>query len=290
MTGYGSAQHADGEVSYTVEIRSVNNRYAKLAIRVPDHFQFAETAIERLLRSRIVRGTVNYSLRVRTPVSAAGGAINKAALQHYVNQLGGVQLPEGITATFDLGAAAALPGVCETEEFDEEARSRQLDIIERVTHRALDALIAMRREEGGALARELADICGVIRSHLRKVEDRAPNVVEEYHARLKSRVSSLMQTGGFELESDGLMREVALYAERCDITEELTRLTSHLDQFVDLCRRDDHVGRTLDFLTQELLREANTIASKSNDAVIARSIVEVKGLIDRLREQAQNVE
>ena len=99
-----------------------------------------------------------------------------------------------------------------------------------------------------------------------------------------------MKGGGFELEAEGLMREVAIFAERCDISEELTRLNAHLDQFAELCDRDVPVGRTLDFLTQELLREANTIASKSNDAVIARRVVEIKGLIDRLKEQVQNVE
>ena len=100
----------------------------------------------------------------------------------------------------------------------------------------------------------------------------------------------LMQTGGFELEAEGLMREVAIYAERCDISEEIARLGSHLDQFVTLCDRGDKVGRTLDFVSQEMLREANTIASKSNDAAIARNVVEIKGLIDRLKEQVQNVE
>ena len=122
------------------------------------------------------------------------------------------------------------------------------------------------------------------------MSERAPMVVEEYHQRLKSRVASLLEAGGFELHEEGLMREVAVFAERCDITEELTRLGSHLDQFLDLCDRPEPVGRTLDFLTQELLREANTIASKSNDTAIARNVVEVKATIDRMKEQVQNVE
>jgi uncharacterized protein (TIGR00255 family) len=129
-----------------------------------------------------------------------------------------------------------------------------------------------------------------IRREVESVQGRAPMVVDEYHERLKARVGMLMQKGGFELQADGLMREVAIFAERCDIGEEINRLSSHLDQFVELCERGEQVGRTLDFLTQELLREANTIGSKSNDAVIARSVVTVKGLIDRLKEQVQNVE
>ena len=114
--------------------------------------------------------------------------------------------------------------------------------------------------------------------------------MNEYHVRLESRVSALMKGGGFELEADALSREVAVFAERCDITEEVTRLQSHLDQFVELCNREEPTGRTLDFLSQELLREANTIGSKSNDATIARHVVEMKTLIDRIKEQVQNVE
>jgi len=123
-----------------------------------------------------------------------------------------------------------------------------------------------------------------------EIAKRAPGVIDEYHERLRSRVAALMEAGGFELQEDGLIREVAVFAERCDIAEEVTRIESHLMQFDELCARSEPVGRTLDFLTQELLREANTIASKSNDAAIARNIVEVKTIIDRLKEQVQNVE
>jgi len=290
MTGYGTAQYAENGVSYALEIRTVNNRYLKLAIRLPDHIQFVEPVVEKLLRQRVVRGTVTYTLRVRSDAEAGGRSINLPVLQHYVDQMAHVHLPGQIAATIDLGALAALPGVCDLPELDERAQSLHLDIIGKLTSQALDALTSMRGDEGRALCDDLFRCCDAIRTQLEQVQARAPFVVDEYHARLKSRVSALMQAGGFDLAADGLMREVALFAERCDIGEELARLTSHLDQFVELCRRDEQIGRTLDFLTQELLREANTIASKSNDAAIARSIVEVKGMIDRLREQSQNVE
>jgi len=148
----------------------------------------------------------------------------------------------------------------------------------------------MRREEGQALRRDLLGSCDAIRDHLSQIAAQAPKVVDEYHQRLKTRVETLMRAGGFELEAEGLMREVAVFAERCDISEEIARLRSHLDQFTQLCDREDRVGRTLEFLSQEMLREANTVASKSNNADIARSVVEIKGLIDRLKEQVQNVE
>jgi len=201
-----------------------------------------------------------------------------------------VRVPDSIQATLDLAILVQLPGVCEEPVLDDGAKGQQLDIVRNLTATALESLTAMRREEGQALHRDLVGSCQGIRERLAQVAQRAPSVVEEYHQRLQTRVAALMKAGGFELEADGLMREIAIYAERCDISEELSRLSSHLDQFSDLCGREEQVGRTLDFLTQELLREANTIASKSNDALIARNVVEIKGLIDRLREQVQNVE
>ncbi|MGD2109915.1 MAG: DUF1732 domain-containing protein, partial [Phycisphaerae bacterium] len=144
--------------------------------------------------------------------------------------------------------------------------------------------------EGEAIRRDLLNACGTIRKALGEVSTRAPKVVEQYHDRLKTRVETLLQAVEIELDADGLMREVAIFAERCDISEEVARLHSHLDQFTQLCDRGEQVGRTLDFLTQEMLREANTIAAKANDSAIARNIVEIKGSIDRLKEQVQNVE
>ena len=195
-----------------------------------------------------------------------------------------------MTATLDLGCLAGLPGVCRTDGMSEEQRERFGAVLEELTSEALDVLTEMRAQEGKVLCADLLGACREARGELRKIEAEAPNVVEEYHERLRSRVAMLMEKGGFELQADGLMREVAIYAERCDVSEELTRLSAHLDQFEALCGQGDRVGRKLDFITQELLREANTIASKTNNVSIARSVVEIKGMIDRLKEQVQNVE
>ncbi len=290
MTGYGAAQHVIEGTSYALEIRSLNNRYLKLLVKLPDHLQFMESEIDKLVRSRLARGSVTYTLRVRRDGEMESRPINLAALQRYVDQMVRVRLPDGVKATIDLAAIVGLPGVCESPDLDEEERSRQLDDVRSLTNRAVDTLIEMRREEGQALHGELLKCCEMIVGRVAEIGTHAPKVVNEYHERLKSRVATLMQAGGFELQAEGLMREVAIYAERCDISEEIARLTSHLDQFVNLCDRDNQVGRTLDFVCQEMLREANTIASKSNDAQIARNVVEIKGLIDRLKEQVQNAE
>lgn len=289
MTGYGWAQRAREGVSYAVEVRSVNNRYLKLSIKLPEHLQFAESQVDKLLRSRIQRGTVSYVLRVRSDGAGVSRIINLAALQGYVDQLSKVTAGNA-EPTIDLATLAMLPGVSEPPDLAEDARAREAETLADVTGAALDALVAMRREEGGAVRKDL-DLCvAQVRAELEAVQHRAPQVIDEYHERLRARVANLLQTAELELDRDMLAREVAVFADRCDISEELHRLGSHLDQFVELCDRGEQVGRTLDFLTQEMLREANTVGSKANDAAIARSVVQIKGLIDRLKEQVQNVE
>lgn len=290
MTGYGAAQHVEDGVGYAIEIRSVNHRYLKLSIKLPDHLQFLESDVDRLVRKRLARGSVTYTLRVSGSDQADVHPINMTVLQGYVDQMSRVQSTEEVPLKIDLGTLARLPGVCESPDLDDQAKGRVRDVVASLTGTGLDALARIRMEEGKTLQADLLGCCDDIRSRLAEIAARAPNVVNEYHERLKTRVNTLMQTGGFELEAEGLMREVAIYAERCDISEELARLTSHLDQAVQLCDRGDKVGRTLDFLSQEMLREANTIASKSNDTAITRTVVEIKGMIDRLKEQVQNVE
>ena len=290
MTGFAAVQHVHDGTCYALEIRSLNNRYLKLSIKLPEYLQFLESDMDRLVRDRVARGSVSYSLRVRHEADSGAVPVNVPALQRYVEQLVRVKLPPGVSGTVDLGTLAGLPGVCEMPRVDDEGRRHVLRLVTDLTSRAIDGVIDMRRREGETLQAELSSCCDEINAKLGQIGARAPQVVGEYHQRLKSRVELLMKSSRLELESEGLMREVAIYAERCDINEEVSRLASHLDQFKQLCTREDPVGRTLEFLTQELLREANTIASKSNDATIARSVVEVKGLIDRLREQVQNVE
>jgi uncharacterized protein (TIGR00255 family) len=148
----------------------------------------------------------------------------------------------------------------------------------------------MRAREGVSLFEELMRHVKVIASNLAEIEKRAPAVIEDYHKRLSQRVNQLLSKAELKVSEPDLIKEVAVFAERADIAEEIQRLTHHLLAFEEACQSDEHAGRKLDFITQEMLREANTIASKANDAKIARNIVEIKGAIDRLKEQVQNVE
>ena len=290
MTGFGTVEHAENGVSFVVEARGGNHRYLKVTIKLPERLQFAETAVERAVRTCLSRGNIGIAVRVQGDGDETLSPIDVRALQRYIDDLSKARLPEGVQATIDLGAIASLPGVIHSPDFDDDERQRLTKILEDLAVRSIDAMTIMRCEEGQALHEALMHCINGLRGHVDIVAKRSPEVAREYHARLESRVTVLMQGAGFELEADALAREVALFAERCDITEEVTRLQSHLDQFVELCEREEPTGRTLDFLSQELLREANTIGSKSNDATIARHVVEMKTLIDRIKEQVQNVE
>jgi len=287
MTGYGEVQHSDNSVSYVLELRSLNSRYFKVSIKLPEHLSIFESEVEKLLRAKLSRGSVFYHLRVRDTSAEAAQEINQAALKSYLDQI--LAVADGNTQ-IDLASLLELPGVCQPPALSETQRNHQWSVIEQITERALDHMIDMRRAEGRSLCNDLISQCTQIREHLVEVAQRAPTVLQEFNAKLVQRANALIAEAKLELKLDDVRREVAIYAERCDINEEIARLGSHLDQFEQLCQTGERAGRKLDFLAQELLREANTIASKSNDSTIAQHIVEIKGSIDRLKEQVQNVE
>lgn len=289
MTGFGDAVLTDGEHHYHLEIKSVNNRYFKAAIRLPEDLSFLETELEKLVRSRVNRGSVSVQLRVRYTGADAAAPLNAAAIRRYVEQLRAAA-PDAANVTIDLAALATLPGVCEPEELSATQRERVWGVVERLAQAALDKLLKMRADEGRALAADLARHCDAIRSHLQPVDERIPLMLSEYRQRLHARVQELIADSGVKLAQEDLVKEVGIYAERSDISEEFARLTSHLQQFTECFDSGEPAGRKLDFISQEMLREANTMGSKAGDALIARHIIDIKGLIDRIKEQVQNVE
>ncbi len=289
MTGFGDASLSDGEHHYHFELKSVNNRYFKAAIRLPDDLGFLEPELEKLLRARVNRGSVTAQLRVRYTGADAAAPLNAAAVRRYVEQLRAAA-PHADNVTIDLASLAALPGVCEPEELSETQRERVWAVVSQLADAALGKLLAMRAEEGRALASDLRKHCDAIRGHLAPIAERIPLMLAEYRQRLHARVEELIADSGVKLAQDDLVKEVGIYAERSDVSEELARLTSHLEQFAECFNSGEPAGRKLDFISQEMLREANTMGSKAGDALIARHIIDIKGLIDRLKEQVQNVE
>ncbi|MCG3137928.1 MAG: hypothetical protein HJJLKODD_01783 [Phycisphaerae bacterium] len=288
MTGFGDATTLQEGVNYAVEVRSVNNRYYKAVIKLPELLQSLESDVDRLLRQRLQRGSVTYHLKLRSS-GPMMPALDLELLRSYARQLQPL-VNEGLIGQLDLSALLALPGVCALPELDEETRQRLWQQISQLTDVALDKLLAMRRDEGRVLAEDLLKHTKQVREWSEQIAQRAPLMVQEYQHRLLSRVNELLAERQLSLQENDLLREISIFAERCDISEELVRLGSHLEQFELLIRNGEQAGRKLDFLAQEMLREANTVGSKAGDAAITRAVVEIKGLIDRLKEQVQNVE
>jgi uncharacterized protein (TIGR00255 family) len=289
MTGFGDAHAERNGTHYAVEIRSLNNRYFKPVIKLPESVSGLEPELESMLREKLGRGSITYILKTRSDSAEAAYHINTQALRSYLEQL---QAVKGIDrlVQIDLASLVQLPGVCQEPRDETDEIERHGPVIRDLTAKAIVKLNAMRKREGEQLFAELMRHVGVISSNLKEIAVRAPSVIEDYHRRLAQRVSQLLSKAELKVSEPDLIKEVAVFAERADIAEEIQRLTSHLGAFEQACREGEHAGRKLDFIAQEMLREANTIASKANDAQIARHIVEIKGAIDRLKEQVQNVE
>lgn len=291
MTGFGTATVDSEGATCAAELRSVNNKYFKATIRLPEELMVLEAELESLLSRRLTRGSAVLTIRFVDEAAAAAGRVNAAAIQSYLRQLLAIPGLDHAAARIDLGAMLTLPGVI-VGAADGERLERARTVVLRAATEACDRLLAMRQREGETLHGLLHGQRQYIAERLAEVAARAPKVVEAYQERLRTRINALLAESGAAVRDEDLLREVAIYAERSDVAEEIVRLQSHLDQFREIIdeRAGEPAGRTLDFLAQEMLREANTIASKSSDAEISRRIVEIKGAIDRVKEQAANVE
>lgn len=290
MTGFGEITAEVDGVVYSVEIRTVNNRHLKAYVRLPEKAAFLNDQIEKMIRNELSRGTVNYSLRTHNVSSAADVEIDKDTVKGYVDSLKDIAAQTGLQEKIDLAVLLTLPGaVQEIMPSDEEAEKLKTVILD-LTRQALDKLKQMRVQEGTDLANDLLANCGVLKEKTDQVQSYSVDTVEMYHEKLKKRVDELLSNAKLEIDSDLLAREVAIFAERSDISEEITRLNSHLKQFENACKGNENAGRRLDFISQEMLRETNTIGSKALNASISNLVIDMKCVIDRIKEQVQNVE
>lgn len=290
MTGYGMGQGQLEDASFTVEIRTVNNRYFKSRIGLPDHLMFLEEEIDRSMRKKIDRGMVNYVLKYKEVSENALFEVNEELVKNCLDKLSGAASRSDITSTVDIAKLLELPGmICPAQPDAAQAEKIKKEVL-KVTGDAVDNLIKMRSAEGKSLAKELKQYCNSIKKIIKKTGKLADKVPQEYHQKLREKTQSLLEETNTEIDEDTIAREVAVLAEKMDISEELTRLESHLEQFEAACSKGGRVGRRLDFLTQEMLRESNTISIKSGNSEITHHVVDMKCLIDKIKEQVQNVE
>ncbi|MDA1105622.1 MAG: YicC family protein [Planctomycetota bacterium] len=289
MTGFGAASCARQGLTIHVEVRSVNNRHYKSTLRLPESLSPLEGEVEAQLARRISRGSVQLTIRSHGSAGITAAQIDSAVLRGYIDQADGAL--KGTAVTRDLSAFLSLPGVMIEQPGDEFLAAIRA-LLPGVIDEACDALLAMRSREGADLGATLAGLGRDLRRALAVVAERTPIVVAGYSQRLRQRMDSLLSELGSTSSEADILREVAIFAERSDIAEEVVRLQGHLDQFDRLISpsHGEPVGRTLDFLAQEMLRESNTIASKCSDIEVSRAVVEIKTAIDRMKEQAANVE
>lgn len=292
MTGYGDASTTIDGVHYFIEVRSLNNKYFKASIRLAEALQGLEAEMESRLREKLSRGTVTLNARSADTGESAAHEVNTKALARYIEQLRELPQVSSGEVKLDVAQLLSLPGVLQPPADEEDRLERARAAFMPLLDKAIAALLAMRRREGKVLVDDLKSHKDFIAERLGLISERAPGVVADYQERLRSRIETMFREADATVETSDLVREIAVYAERTDIAEEIKRLSAHLDQFGSLIGAGDGkpIGRTLDFLAQEMLREANTIASKSPDAAISRCTVEIKGAIDRIKEQAQNIE
>lgn len=290
MTGFGSATVAEEGLLARTEIRSVNHRYLQVKVRLALEDGALEPEVEALVRKTLERGAVTVTVNVEHEARPSAIRLDVELARHYQKAL--TELADELALehrTIDLDTLIGLPGVIARQD-DARERERERRAVLASVRAALEGLAKMRAVEGQSLLADLKKNAAAIGKIVARIEKRMPKVVKEHHATLLKRINDLLD-GRAVIESSELPRELALLADRMDVSEELTRLKSHLEQWETLLARGQAaVGRQLDFLVQELLREANTIGAKCNDAEMAHGVVEMKTLIERLREQVQNVE
>ena len=290
MTGYGRGESAQDGLKITVELSSVNRKQAEVSVTLPRELELLEGQIRDAINRQIARGRVNARITLQSAESklSARKHINEPLAKAYATELARLAKQLKLSGEVTLDQVLRAPGVFQTDE--ELAGAEDLwPTVEKAVNQALTALVKMREREGAHLSKDLTTRVGVMREAVGKVQKQAPVTAENYRRNLLERIKS----AGLENiapDDERLLKEIVLFADRSDITEELTRLQSHFQQFEDCRKSKEPVGRTLDFLAQEMNREINTIGSKANDAIISREVVTLKAELERFREQAQNVE
>ncbi len=289
MTGFGRSEKQNGIFTCKTEIRSVNNRFIEINTRLPKYLAALELPIKKLIKSRCGRGSFDLFLNLeKSDDSGADLEIkpNLGLATQYFEAFKQIRDKLGLAGNMPIEALLGLKDIIKTEplKLDASQETMVLDTVED----ALSALIDMRQEEGANLQKDLAGRLQGIQQLTQSIQERQPIVLEEYRKRLKDKLKTL--TEGMELDETRLAQETALLADKSDISEEITRLGSHLEQFNDLFKNSGPIGRKMEFITQEINRETNTIGSKSVDYPVSQNVIEIKSLLEKIREQLQNIE
>lgn len=290
MTGFGRGAATGDGFAVGVELKTVNNRYLDVHLRAPQELNALEMEIRKRIKTRLARGRVDLNINFERTGSEATYAVNQGVVGAYVDALREIQRQFNLGGDIDVTAIARLPGALSSPR--DELTDEMTSGIETAIDQALESLEQMRTVEGSALAEEMRGRLSRIEAAIPTIESAAAALTEGYRQRLHKRITELLAREGqaIEVDTGRLAQEVAYLADRSDITEELARLKSHVEQFREALESKDEVGKRLDFLLQELNREANTVLSKSTEIPIKEAALAIKAEVEKLREQVQNVE
>ena len=292
MTGFGRGEYADETGKVTVEIRAVNHRYLDISVKMPRRYSFAEEAIKAAIKEKLSRGKVEVNVSIdNAGKSDSDVKLDADLAAKYYDALSTLRdsFEFGEESKVSLSLLARMPDVIKTSaaEEDEETMTQRLVSAAR---KATDDISAMRETEGAKLAADLEARAGIVSDIRARIEKRAPEIEKEYAAKFKARVEELLD-GVYEVPEERIALEAAIFADKANITEELVRLDSHVSQLRAFLKTDgEAIGKKIDFLIQEMNREANTIGSKSNDRKITSMMLDLKAEIEKIREQVQNIE
>ena len=288
MTGYGRARQTLHERDITVELRSVNHRYLDVNVKAPRIYGFLEEAAKTAVASLIARGKVDVFISID---SGASGdvriSLNHKILEGYLDALHEMRDQYGLTDDISVMRLARLPDIFSAEKQEADADELTKDVLEVLTAAGAD-FCAMREREGAKMKEDILARGQTILQLVAEVEKRSPQAVEEYRAKLTARMNEVL--ADTTIDPQRILAEAAIYADRTAVAEETVRLRSHMHQMEVMAAEEKPIGRKLDFLVQEMNREANTIGSKANDIELAKIVVDIKSEIEKIREQIQNIE
>lgn len=288
MTGFGRAQNREGNIFFKTEIKAVNHRYLDLSLKLPRQLSYLEDKVRTLIQEFLSRGKVDVFVQYENTSEASKTAsIDDPLAGAYIKALEELKNKYSLSGDISLSLIARFPDLIKVDVVEED-ESILWGVLEKTLRNALKDLVKMRTIEGNKLKDDLIIKCDLISRSISEIEKRSPFVVRDYKKRLQSRLTELLDQK--EPDEGRMAMEIAVFADRAGIDEEIVRHKSHIKQFLDTLKKNEPVGRKLDFLIQEMIRETNTIGSKANDIEITREVLLIKGEIEKMREQIQNIE
>lgn len=287
MTGYGKSSITIDTREYQVEIKTINHRFADISVKMPRVLSYLEEDIKKEILKQINRGKIEVFITYSNSSSENNEVkINTQIAQLYINELRNLAQQEGLQSNIEVTEIAKLPDVLKIKSNNDDEKVKQ-ELLE-VVNNATSNLVAMRLTEGEKIYNDLINRLNIIENKTLEISKLSTGLIDDYVVKLENRIKELLKTD--EIDKARLAQEVVIYADKCSVEEEITRLKSHISQFRNMIKQDGAIGKKIDFLIQEMNRETNTIGSKANNLEITNNVIEIKTTLEDIREQIQNIE